>query len=722
MGMVGTFDGFTTARLGIYAAQKGLMVTGNNISNINTVGYTRQRLDQVSLKTGGNDMYRSFLDNHVGSGALVSNINQIRDPYLDIRYRNTSSDVGYSDTWLSGLQEIADTLDEVGKGFDTNKYEEGDGILYAQLRDLRDMLMQLHNDPNSANDTLVRNSAATLCQLFNSYAKALETMRQDTEADFYNKVDSVNEILTNIRNLNESIREAEICGDNALEMRDERNRQIDSLSELIHIKVEYTMEDIGAGKQVEKLIISLADDNPDPTVKTDSTVLVNGIYGSQIYVKYDLIDNPDYDDTDPASLPYLDNLGNPCRKNDPNIAKVYDDNYTIMVSQLVDRRNMAPQGKDVLMNVGRPVELADNDLYGSLQAMRELLTEKGEFTSVDTVNNVDPKASTKRGIPYYQLSLDLLAQKFAEVYNDLNQGPLLDQNGDLLGPITGTIDELEELGIKFTQADDTDGGFGDGYYLNPDGTFMGTSAHDPCLLNQAGIRATDTVEQAIDKIRTVDPGFADDGAGGYAADAEAQLKAFMQTHGVNNTNVDTAEVTLEAPIMIGGPLFSNRNDRDDTDGITASTISVSHSWSTGDVQVVPKFTILFGGDVKDSTQNTNIDHMISKIEESLLYNPQDLVPDAVSSKLFTGSFNDMFSNMSTTLGNDQRTINVQLYQSYAQLVDLDSSRDGVSGVDLNDEAMNIMQYQKAYSAACRMMTAIDEAIERLINNTGVAGR
>ena len=55
-------------------------------------------------------------------------------------------------------------------------------------------------------------------------------------------------------------------------------------------------------------------------------------------------------------------------------------------------------------------------------------------------------------------------------------------------------------------------------------------------------------------------------------------------------------------------------------------------------------------------------------------------------------------------------------------MDLDSSREGVSGVDLNDEAMNIMQYQKAYSAACRMMTAIDEAIERLINNTGVAGR
>ena len=81
MGSIGTFDGFTTARLGIYAAQHGLNVTGNNISNLNTIGYTRQRIDQVSWKTGGNDMYRSPYDVHMGSGAMVTSVNQIRDPY-----------------------------------------------------------------------------------------------------------------------------------------------------------------------------------------------------------------------------------------------------------------------------------------------------------------------------------------------------------------------------------------------------------------------------------------------------------------------------------------------------------------------------------------------------------------------------------------------------------------------------------------------------------------
>ena len=78
--------------------------------------------------------------------------------------------------------------------------------------------------------------------------------------------------------------------------------------------------------------------------------------------------------------------------------------------------------------------------------------------------------------------------------------------------------------------------------------------------------------------------------------------------------------------------------------------------------------------------------------------------------------------MCTVLGNDQRTTNVELNSDYNSLLQIDTNRDGVSGVDLNDEAMNMMQYQKAYTAACRLMTAVDEALDRLINNTGVVGR
>lgn len=866
MGTVGTFDAFTTARLGIYAAHKGLSVTGNNIANINTKGYTRQVLDQVSLKTGANDMYRSQFDNHVGSGALVTGISQIRDPYLDIRFRNTSSDVGYYDETLAGLQKLKSILDEVGKG-----ENDGDGMLYAQLQDLAEALRAISADPTKDNDTLARTSADALVSLFNTYATKLEDLRLEYVDSLKQDVTAVNDILTNIRNLNETIRESDVHGDPALEMRDERNRQIDALSEYMHIKVTYSMEDIGGGIEVERCTISLANDNPDPTVTTDSSILVDGIYGSQIALpetlpvmneNYDpeaaaanknLMADPNFDPTNPADLAKLDPNGFRYVKADADgkpldppeytdnideAAKVDNDNYIITIGKLLDaggeewakpattwtkladgiigvkakytftvadskdwakddiiniggtdytvgkdisvadankKEKMAAfiaskltdndyivrangdkiiftaknsgavgganggpgaapnldvvadaakfeigandpaevrEGKDSQPPVNDPdypggttwnpdgsetkitfvegengwmkctvvvehtydVTLDDNDMHGSLQAMRELLTGAGEFATKDTVANVDENAATERGIPYYQKSFDLLARQFAEQYNKLNQGYMVNEKGNY---IDKDGNELEIGGVP--------------------GPISKTNGLSP--EQEAALKA-----------------------------ADLDLNTWLE---LNNAKKPEGM----------GVLFSNRGDGDDTEGITAANISISASWDRGDVKIVPTFVELFGKDpgplldengqpvlgedgkpLPNTTQNENVNHMISMINQSLLYDPRTLVEDASGTKLFQGSFNDMFSNMNIVLGNKQHTTNVKLNAQYASLVETDSSREGVSGVDLNDEAMNMMQYQKAYSAACRLMTTIEEALDRLINNTGIAGR
>ena len=819
MGTIGTFDSFTTARLAIYASQQGLSVTGNNIANINTTGYTRQRIDQVSLKTGANDMYRSMIDNHIGNGVLVRGISQIRDPFLDIRYRNITSDVGYTDTMLSGLQQIASILDEVGKGTDGKL---GDGLLYAQIRDIVTSLQTLGSNPTKDNDNLTRTSAEALVSLFHTYADKLNTLRENTDLKFQKDLSAVNEILTNIRNLNENIREGDLCGDPGLELRDERNRQIDALAEYMHIDVTYSMEDIGGGKQVEKLTISLGNSNPDPAVTTDSSVLVDGLYATQFSISQVPIANPN--DTD-GTLPYLDADGNPVAdladaamedssNYDLTLAKLLDkygkewnepttvwteivggqvaskavfsvqvagssnwangdsleiggQTYTIgsditadyannpatmaafIASKLngsYDDYDVSSEGDRIFFTAKNPgsmggngpanpptltynpggadtnitlvpsdgsttqvspgsdsvapgqststvlpdgtevdtiytelnnrwfevttttkhtfeVNLDDNDLYGSLQATRELLTENGKFTSQDIVDNVDENAVNKRGIPYYQKSLDLLAYQFAKHFNSLNQG----------------------------------------YMVNEKGNYIDSSNKELTLAGQP-LSKTNGLNQ--------DQKNALIAAGYELPDGTADLKGWL-----NDNDGKVPEGS--------GVLFSIRGDLDDADGINASNIEVSASWSRGDVKIVPSFIQLFGEDGKplpQTTQPENINHFISLLDKALVYNPKDLVPDAASSKLFTGSFNDMFSDMCTILGNDQRIYNSKLSSYSSSWVELDSSRENVSGVDLNDEAMNMIQYQKAYSAACRLMTTIDESLDRLINNTGIAGR
>ena len=57
-------------------------------------------------------------------------------------------------------------------------------------------------------------------------------------------------------------------------------------------------------------------------------------------------------------------------------------------------------------------------------------------------------------------------------------------------------------------------------------------------------------------------------------------------------------------------------------------------------------------------------------------------------------------------------------ENYAlSTLDLENSRQSISGVDLNDEATSMMQFSKSYSAACRLLTTIDSMLDTLINGT-----
>ena len=374
--MSSTFGSFNTVRLGIYAAQKGLDVTGNNITNINTTGYTRQRLDQVSLVTTASDRYYSPYKTRVGQGTLTVGVSQLRDAGLDLSYRNATSNVGATDAKLAGLEDLAVILDEVGKG----DGEQDDGVILNQLNDLRDLINQALANGADDYDALIRTSAQALCRLFNQAAADLEELTETYETRLGDQVDTVNGILSNLRELNLAIRNADIRGDDALELRDQRNLLLDQLSQYVQIDVKYAMEDVGAGFLVEKMTVSLATGDKD--------TLVDGIYAAQIGVD--------------------------------NTKGSYDINLYALRDG--DGRKQNAGATD-------PKALGDTDLYGALQSTREMLTEKGEYATQGDLA-ADPQANVKRGIPYYQRALDNLAYEFAQQMNATNH--IYDASGALL--------------------------------------------------------------------------------------------------------------------------------------------------------------------------------------------------------------------------------------------------------------------------------------------------
>lgn len=617
---VSTFGAFTMARLGIYAAQKGLDVTGNNISNINTKGYTRQVVDQISLRVGGKDRYSSAYDARSGSGTLVTGISQIRDPYLDIRFRTEQASVGAMDAKLAGLEDLAGVLDEVADG-------EGDGILQAQFNDLVSQLQALSSG-RVTDDSLVRSSADSLVKLFNNYASRLEGIKEDYEDILEQDVRDVNDILKRIRDLNDSIQKSEIHGDSALEQRDERNLLIDQLSEYMKIDVIYKPVQIGAGTTVDKLVIRTSGESP--------LTIVNGNYFAELQPHKDANStSPDdaFDDNYNLELGLLtDRQGRPLKFEEessivarrlvnekaaddwlaanPNTST--DDGRGTQTDITYTKVPVTDADGNVTYSIQRTtqityptdiINLTDTELYGSIQSYRELLTEKGEFTT-KAEQAGDANATTKRGIPYYQNALDALARKFAQVLNDAN---------------TGTL-------------------------------------------------------------------------GGAA---------------------------------LGGALFSTSSDGNETNGITAANISISKQWSTGAVSIQNSFVQGAGKPGQaNSGDFSNIEHIIVLMDGKQEYKPNEIAADAVdgTTNYFKGSFQDFLTMLQGTLAKDIKSTTTLLDNYSAAATELDTSRDSVSGVDLNDEAVNMMQYQKSYSAACRMMTTLDEALEKLINGTGVAGR
>lgn len=303
MAVIGTFGSYGTALLGIHAAQTAMHVTGNNIGNINTTGYTRQRADQCSMYSTGAPRYQNAYNHNIGYGAMVENVSQLRDPYLDIRYRNENSALGYNEAMQNGLNQLAHILDEVGTG------EDDFGMIYGKLGELKGALNDLLQYPDSTqHDDLVAAVSSTLCRLFNNASKELQEVHNNEEARLMESVKDVNNILTNIRDLNEQIRMHSICGDNALELRDARNVQIDKLSKYMKLNVTYSMEKLNDGKEIEKLSISLYDTKDPYTGKP--YMLVDGIYATQLLM--------------PEKTPQV----NPAYREDLDTSKMYWDSLT----------------------------------------------------------------------------------------------------------------------------------------------------------------------------------------------------------------------------------------------------------------------------------------------------------------------------------------------------------------------------------------------------------
>ncbi|MDE6899445.1 MAG: hypothetical protein K2P15_00075, partial [Oscillospiraceae bacterium] len=472
----------------------------------------------------------------------------------------------------------------------------------------------------------------------------------------------------------------------------------------------------------QEAIQNAADNSPD---------VADAIKMFGKYMKADGTATNELYEKDANGVIQLDDRGKP--KYADGLKLYPNDKYLIQVEPLKDERDRLMVDPYTASKKSEVVELGDNVLKGKIQAIRELLTEEGEYASSQDLGKTDearlsddPNAAIKRGIPYYQKALDTLAQQIARQFNEMNQmkpqdvyqsdKSVIDKDGN---PVVGGDPDNLQTGesINYTFLSSAD----------PKTTVQTADGKDVTTARMDALqKIMDEAKKEMDKytVFPTDPDYMTQEEIAEAVKeqqdkwdaANAELLACKQAIQDNGLKDPLCE------FYDGGVLFSNNGNNNDPNNITAANISIAIDWAEGPVRILntkkPDFYDENGNVVPASSRNDNILHMISQYDAKLEYYAQDIQPDAEQPEaMFEGNFREVFTSISNKLGMDQyaTTGKVETYTLLA--LDLENDRQSVSGVDLNEEATSMMQFSKSYSAACKLLTTLDSMLDKLINGT-----
>lgn len=202
-------------------AQLAIATTSHNVSNANTEGYSRQRVDMVT-----NDP--APISGHmIGSGVKVGSVTRSNNDFIARRLSEENTSLGK----FQGMSEVLDQVEQVFQD------EKGQGVADG-LNSFFNSVRTLSTQPDSLSlRTAVRESARNLTSRFQGITNGLDQVYEDLNRRIEGAVLDVNHLTNKIATLNQQILEAEASGVNANDVRDSRDLAIQKLSGIIDVKV-----------------------------------------------------------------------------------------------------------------------------------------------------------------------------------------------------------------------------------------------------------------------------------------------------------------------------------------------------------------------------------------------------------------------------------------------------------------------------------------------------
>ena len=270
--MGSTFSGIELGKRSIMAHTDAITTAGHNISNANTEGYSRQRVQIKEFDPLYKpDLERAERPGLIGQGVDVQSINRIRDELLDQRIVGQANQESYWDTrskYYTMIEQIYNEPDDISIRSNMDKFWES----WQEL--------SIHPESRAARQAVVTR-AETLTDSIKQRWEGLDGIGKLIDGDIEATVKQVNSLSKQIAAVNDEIVRTRAMGDNPNDLLDRRDLLVDKLSQLINISTDQR-------------------DSDEFMVHVDGRVLVQGSVSRQIDLE------PRYDDTGFSKLVWAD--------------------------------------------------------------------------------------------------------------------------------------------------------------------------------------------------------------------------------------------------------------------------------------------------------------------------------------------------------------------------------------------------------------------------------
>lgn len=374
------YNSLQKASSGLSASQAGLTVTGQNISNVNTEGYSRQRIELKSEALKDNSA------GYMGLGVTTSSAKRIYDDIIARNLRNEMSDLEY-------YTNIESSLKSAGVYF--NELELGGGLgqafedYFNAWSDLANTAPDDSAESQSKKEVVVSTAKVLTTQL-NETATGLSKARSDSNKRIKMYVDEINNMADEINTLNKDIASFESNGRVANDLRDRRDLLLNKMSEIVDIN-------------------TYENENGVVSVFIGNNALVDGTTQNKLYIVENKLNNNYYDiywgnNQNGPSVNITNNIHAGKIKAEvdmrDNYLKSYSDRLNILTENLMFETNKLHSkgyGESFFTNLtsnngvsSRNVNLStitDNILEG--QVVFSIFDNNGNFIA-NTAINIDP--------------------------------------------------------------------------------------------------------------------------------------------------------------------------------------------------------------------------------------------------------------------------------------------------------------------------------------------